>query len=176
MQVVYGNPKVSMSTELAPIDTLELELVQLAREIAMDIRDIETVLKDHGIPPERFEKLKSMPRFRALVESEMVAWNGSLNTQERVKLKAASMLEEYLPELNSRLHDPKETLTAKLEGAKLVSRLAGAGLNGFGVESTGGERFSLTINFSGSKLEISKEVTHQGNLIEGEVINGKAEA
>lgn len=163
-----------MPQELITSDTLELELVQLAREIAMDIRDIETVLKDHGITPERFEKLKSMPRFRALVESEMVAWNGSLNTQERLKLKSASMLEEWLPELNARIHDPKETLTSKLEGGKLIARLAGAGLNGFNVESGGGERFSVTINLGGdSKLTFNKEVTNQGNLIEGEATNGE---
>lgn len=165
-----------MPSDLTIIDNLELSMVQIAREIAMDIRDIEEILKTHGVSPERWNKLKATPRFIALVESEMVAWNGSLNTQERLKLKSACLLEEWLAELNSRLHDPKETLTSKIEGGKLIARLAGAGLNGFGVEGTGGERFSLTINFSGSKLEISKEVTHQGNLIEGEVINGKAEA
>lgn len=157
-----------MANDVSVSSPEELTIVQLAREIAMDIRPFEEILKLYQITPERYETLKSNPRFIALVESEVAAWNGSLNTQERLKLKSASMLEEYLPELNARLHDPKELLSSKLEGAKLVARLAGAGLNGFGVEGVGGERFSITINLGGSeKLTFNKEVTPK--TIDGEV-------
>lgn len=149
-----------MGTELLVSNDLEATLVALAREIAMDIRPFEEILKTHQITPETWIKLQSTPRFVALVESETAAWNGALNTQERLKLKSASMLEEWLPELNARLHDQKELLSAKLEGGKLIARLAGAGLNGFGVDGGGGERFSVTINLGGdAKLTFNKEVT-----------------
>lgn len=136
----------------------ELKLLQIAREIAMDIRPIEEILKLHDINMDQWELLQESPRFRAYMESEAAAWHGSLNTHERVKLKAAAMLEEWLPELNMRMHDRAESLNAKIEAGKLARDLAGFAKNGVGVEGSG-EKFSVTINLGqDSKLTFEKQL------------------
>ncbi|RZN09646.1 hypothetical protein CWO91_16595 [Bradyrhizobium genosp. SA-3] len=108
-----------------------------------------------------------------MLASEVEAWNTALNTSERVKLKAAAMLEEWLPELNNRLHDTEEALPAKIEGGKMLTKLAG--MDGrTGEVAGGGERFSVVINLGnhGPAIEISKEMP---KVIEGEVIASSSE-
>ena len=147
-------------TALATVDAdvTELKLLQLAREIAMDIRPLDEILKNHNLTNEQFELVARMPRFQSYVESEAAAWHGSLNTHERVKLKAAAMLEEWLPELNVRMHDRAESLNAKIEAGKLARDLAGFARNGVGVEGSG-EKFSVTINLGqDSKLTFEKQL------------------
>jgi hypothetical protein len=147
---------MAIVTVLAPSHS-DILLVKLAREIAMDIQPLETILKQYSISPETWETLKSNGKFQNLLFSETEAWNGALNTHERVKLKAASMLEEFLPELNNRLHDRDEALPAKIEGAKLVTRIAGLGER---VDAVGGgERFTVTINLGeDAKLTFDKQL------------------
>jgi hypothetical protein len=145
-------------TVLAPSQS-DIILVKLARELAMDIQPLETILKLYSIDDEAWEKLKLNGKFQNLLFSEAEAWNGALNTHERVKLKAASMLEEFLPELNNRLHDQDEALPAKIEGAKMVARIAGMGERS-DVGGSGGERFTVTINLG----EDSKLLTFEKQL------------
>lgn len=135
-------------------------LVKLAREIAMDIHPIGTVLKQYSISDEHWETLKHNARFQALLASEVETWQSALNTHERVKAKAAAMLEEWLPELNNRLHDADETLPAKIEGGKMLTKLAGMDGRVDGVGAVG-ERVSITINLGAdvAPIKIEKEVT-----------------
>lgn len=154
-------------SELAPITKLtDVTLVRIARELAMDIHPVEEILKTHGIDSKQWENIQEMPRFRALLETEMAQWNGALNTHERVKIKAAAMIEDWLPEAYERLHDKAETLPAKTELGKLVRDLAGFSKGGLNVEG-GGEKFSVTINLGAdSQLKFEKDVTPK--VIDGE--------
>lgn len=149
-----------MSTPVVVESVSELVLVKLAREIAMDIHPIETILKQYSITSERWEELQRLPRFIALLESEVGAWNTALNTHERVKLKSAAMMEEWLPELNNRLHDRHEALPAKIEAGKLLTKMAGIGERG-PAEGGGGERFTVTINLGAGStpITIARDVT-----------------
>ncbi len=105
----------------------EMRLVKLAREIAMDIRDLNEILTTHDVSLDDFEKIKCNERFKSILSAEVTAWHGAVNVNERVKIKAGSMLEEYLPELYSRINDRKESLSSKIEATKLLERLAGMG-------------------------------------------------
>lgn len=135
-----------------------IALVKLAREIAMDIQPIETILKQYSITAQMWERLQSNSRFQSLLSSEVEAWNTALNTHERVKLKAAAMLEEWLPELNNRIHDREEALPAKIEGGKMLTKIAGIGVSAVD-GSGGGERFTVTINLGeDSKFTFEKQL------------------
>jgi hypothetical protein len=164
----YHEGYIVSSKEVSHIGR-ELPLVKLAREIAMDIQPIESILKQYSITDERWEELQRNARFKALVDSESEAWNSAVNTHERVKLKAAAMMEEWLPELNNRLHDLEETLPAKIEGGKMLAKIAGMGER-VANEGPVGERFTVTINLGAqaAPIEISKELP--GKVIEGEVV------
>lgn len=140
----------------------DTKILRLAREIAVDHDDLETILERHQIEPKDWEDIRRDPRFLQILESEVAAWNSALNTHERTKLKAAALIEEWLPEANARLHDSKENLPAKVELGKLLARIAGMGLNGVGVEGGGAEKFSVTINLGGdAQLKFTKDLPLQ---------------
>ena len=136
----------------------DIGLVKLAREIAINHFPIETILETHQISNETWERIKENPRFQALLKAQIEEWNGALNTHERTKLKAAAMIEDYLPEGNTRLNDRTETLNSKVELLKLLARIAGMGESK--TEGVGsGEKFSVTINLGADqKLTFEKDV------------------
>jgi hypothetical protein len=146
-------------------------LVRLAREIAIDHYPLETILERYQVSTEQWETIKVSPRFTALLEVETADWHGALNTNERTKLKAAAMIEDFLPEAHARMHDASETLPSKTELAKLVAKIAGMGertdINGVGSS----EKFSVTINLGADQqLQFAKQVTPK--VIEVEAIKG----
>jgi hypothetical protein len=118
--------------------------LQLAREIAADMREIPDILAIYEINSEQWETLQGSPRFRRLLQTSMEEWQSVANTAERVKVKSLAFVEEVLPEFYGRVHDPKETLSAKNEVLKTISRLAGIGGTVEGAIT--GERMVITIN------------------------------
>lgn len=168
MRKLASNPAL---TQLVPLG--DLHLLKLAREIAADVQTLDVILKNHGIEEAEWEKIKESHSFQRLLKNAVEEWNSATNTPERVKVKAASLIEEFLPELNSRIHDPRENLNHKVEAAKLARDLAGLGARN--VEATSvGERFSVTINLgdTGQQLRFEKEATPEVGppTIEGEVV------
>lgn len=145
----------------------DLTLVQLAREIAMNIQSIETILETRQIDIETWDRIKVTPRFTSLLETETAAWNSAVNTHERVKLKSAALVEDWLPEAYARMNDTSENLNAKTELAKLVARLAGMGLNNANITDGSGERFSVTINL-GNDAQLKFEKQLPMKVVEGE--------
>lgn len=154
-----------------PNPVTELQLVKVARDLAMDIHPLETILKTHQITPIAWESLQNNTRFQRILGSEIEAWGSAANTAERVRLKSLSFVEEALPEFYARAHDPKEALSAKVEVLKTVARFAGVGVASAEAGFVG-ERFSVTINLGqgpdGTQVRIDKAVT--APVIEGEVL------
>jgi hypothetical protein len=135
----------------------DITLIKVAREIAINHYPLETILERYKIEQDQWEELRLNPRFSELLEREIAEWSGALNTFERTKLKAAAMIEEYLPEGNARIHDSKENLPAKVELLKWLAKIAGMGERDFTTANGSGERFSVTINLGAdSKLEFEK--------------------
>lgn len=70
------------------------------------------------------------------------------------------MVEAWLPELFARMHDRNENLNAKIEAGKLVSKLAGMGIEKANINGGDGERFSVTINLGEDRnIKIEKDIT-----------------
>lgn len=131
----------------------------LAREIAADINNLETILDAHQIDAEQWASYQTHPRFVQLLVSAKVEWSSAENTEQRVKIKSAAMIEMWLEEAHRLLHSTAESLSAKTELAKLIARFAGMGLAGAGISDGGGERFSLTINLGADRtLKFTKEL------------------
>jgi hypothetical protein len=145
----------------------DLKLLRLARELAMDLNTVETILKTHEVSPSQWETIQEDQRFLKLLAGEIEAWNAAANTQERTKLKAGMLVEEWLVEANARIHDKAETLTAKTEVVKVLTGIAQMGKAAG--EGAGAERFSVTINLGGdNKIKIEKMLPHK--VIEGEIV------
>jgi len=134
--------------------------VKLAREIAIDHHELGDILTRYGVTELEWERIRTDPRFQSLLKTEIEAWQSAVNTHERTKLKAAAMIEEWMPEAMGRLHDKGENLSAKVELGKLIARIAGMGLNNAEINGGVGEKFSVTINLgSDNQLKFEKEVT-----------------
>jgi hypothetical protein len=138
----------------------DLIFVQLAREIAMDIQPLEAILKSHEINENRWSEISANPRFLGYLQTAMSEWNSALNTGERVKLKALSMVEEALPEMYARMHDPRELLASKVRAMEVIGKIGGVGVTGLGnTPGSGSEKFSVTINLGADQqLKISADV------------------
>lgn len=135
----------------------DLTLIKLAREIAIDHHDTETILKRYQISDESWSKIKDSPRFTQLLISEITAWHSAVNTQERTKYKAMALLEEWLEEGNSRLYDRQEALNHKVELVKILAKIAGMDRSE-GSGGGGGETFKVTINLGeDAKLHFEKQ-------------------
>jgi hypothetical protein len=137
----------------------DMKLVKLAREIAMGIKEIPDILFDNGLTQREFEELQTVSHFNKILASEIAAWGSAVNTAERVKLKAVSMLEEYLPELYSRLNDRGEPLMGKVKAMELVSKLAGFGDRDISAEGKPGDKVQVIINLGAdNRLVYQKEL------------------
>lgn len=147
-------------TMLAPEDVSELTLLKLSREIAKDIHPLETILERHGISLDLWDKISKIPRFNALLQSQIEAWHSATNTSERVKIKSLSFVEELLPEMYERANDPREPLSSKVELLKTIGKFGGVGMSSF--EGAMGEKLSVTINLGAdSQLRFEKDITPQ---------------
>lgn len=151
-------------TKIEPKDISELTLLKLSREIAKDIHPIETILERFGISLELWDEITKLPRFASFLQSEKEAWDGASNTPERVKIKSLSFVEELLPEMYERAHDPREPLSSKVELLKTIGRFGGVGASEGG--GAVGEKLSVTINLGAdSQLTFEKDITPK--VIEG---------
>ena len=148
----------------------QAKLVQIAREIAINHKDVDDILKDHSITQEEWDELRESQEFARLLEGEIVAWQSATNTHERTKLKAAALIELWLEEANARLYDGKETLSAKTELAKLIARIAEMGASTSAGAELGG-KFSVTINLGAAQqIKIERELPPK--VIDGEAVSG----
>lgn len=136
------------------------DLVKLAREVAMDIRPLDTVLKDYHLPLAEYTLLLDNPTYwRVLCEAQK-EWNSALTTPERVKLSAAALLEQALPMIGARAGDRLEDLNKVVEAGKLLGKLSQ--LDGTGPQTGGSEKFSITINTGSGAVRIEAGKTKSG--------------
>jgi hypothetical protein len=127
----------------------EGRLVRLARELAMEMRSTDKILAAYGVGSAEWDSLTRNPWFQSVMASEMAQWNAASTTHERVKLKSAVLVEQFLEEANRRLHDADETLSSKVELFKTLARIANLGV-GDGESSSGG--FRVVINIAGQPV------------------------
>ena len=123
---------------------LEDKLPVLARELAMGIYEVEDILTRYGISWDEFERIQGMGRFQKLLETTTVEWGSTLNTRERIKVKALAGVEDGLAGLFMSAKDTRETLASRVEAYKLARVLAGIGEKD--PNEIAPEKFTLTIN------------------------------
>ncbi len=137
----------------------DLLMVRLARAIAQDIIELEKILEVNKVSQETWDIIERHPRFQKYLQDAIVEWNAAENAPERVKIKAAAAIEEWLPEGFSQMHNQDAPLLHRNDLAKLMAKLGGMDRSGVGIEGGGGERFSVTINLGAdSKLTYNKEL------------------
>lgn len=116
----------------------------LARELAMDIRDLDDVLTAFQISPHDFEAIRTDKRFDKMLQACIAEWASATNTESRVKIKAASALELAILPLFKAVTDTDQPLNHRVEGIKTLAKLSGMEDKGGGGPAANG--FSITIN------------------------------
>lgn len=136
----------------------DILLVTLSREIAMNVFKLEDILERHNVDEKTWDFIQSHPRFTQLLQNAVVEWESALNTEERVKVKSATMIELWLTHASALLHSQDEDTGKKTELAKFIARLANMGVPNTQVNG-GGERLSVIINLGSDQLKIEKDIT-----------------
>jgi len=141
-------------------------LIALAREFVMDVHDPETILKLYDITPKDWESIQQNKTFQNYVRSFKDEWNSALNTEQRVKIKSAVLIEQWLSEAYRLMWLKNESLNSRTELAKLVAKLAGGGFTNAPVEGNT-EAVKITINLGNeSPIQIEKDVSATSKVIE----------
>ena len=131
---------------------------KLARWIATELYELPEILEKLGLSEEFYAYITSQPDYAAMLLRERDLWNDPVNVSERVKSKAGTIIEKWLVEAWARMHDQEETLAAKTELAKLITRLAGMGVDRTSLNGVEHDRFVVNINLGQDKLTYSKEI------------------
>jgi hypothetical protein len=160
-------PAVSVPVT-APVTSQPLTpfiIAGLAREIAMNIREVDEILQTYKLTPETYEKLKTNDFFTKLVDMARIEWHSATNTINRTQIEAAALVEQAMPHIYARMLNNNENLNHVVDAGKWLSDIGG--LKKDPTKGQPGERFQITINlgadtkieFDGSKLPISGEPT-----------------
>ena len=130
-------------------------LAQLAREVAMNIRERSTILRDFNLTDEHYAFLETYHEFyKHALKAACIEWHAPLNTQERIKVEAAAILEDSLVGLGARMQNRAEGLPGVVEVAKLFAKVAGVGeLDGS--NAAPGERFTINIDLGGDTKTVT---------------------
>lgn len=113
-----------MTTEnTAPAELFAVDFAALAREIAMDIFDIDQILDVHRLSDEEWQRISAHPKFIAMLREMTADWNSAGNTKERVRLKAATGLESVLEIYIRDVMDTAIPLNQRVEAGKFLARL-----------------------------------------------------
>jgi hypothetical protein len=89
--------------------------------------------------------------FRSAYQEAKRLWSSDLNVQERIRLKAAYMLEDSLPDLFKIIKDDSQPGAAKLEAIEKLGKLSQVMVQ---KGPTQGERHTIVINVGDKPLEI----------------------
>lgn len=159
---------MNTSASLPPLHDRETSMLKVARELAIGIYELDDILKNCNVGLHEFEEWKRNPRFLEYLKSERDAWNSAVNAPERIRLKSTVVLEEFLTEAYSALHDRSTPLNQRVELGKLLAKMAGIGETKV---IGGGSGFQLTINIGDGKESIS--IRPQMQVIDGDYSEGE---
>lgn len=134
-------------------------LLELAREVAMNIQDLPVILQNSGLTQQQYDQIATIPFYTRALEAMRVDWESAGNTNKRLAIKAATALEATLPKLTGRLSDKEEGLDAVVKGAHLLAKIAGVDENKK-QSGDGADKFTITINLGADqKLTFEKDIT-----------------
>ena len=119
----------------------------LAAELAVGLLPLPDVLKRFDISKDQLKLLLKDQQFKSMVRQFKHEWHAASNAKDRIKLKAAMMVEENLLELHRLFLDIELNPTARLDAFKQMTVLADVQPKKDAPDS--GPRFMLTLNLAG---------------------------
>lgn len=138
-----------------PPTDLDGKMRRIARELAMDLYSLDQILAHCDTTVQEFEQLKKHPQFTNYYTQFKDEWSTATNAKERAKIKASIIMEEFMEEAYTSLHDKKQPLNHRTELGKLVAKIAEMGEPRLNAGANGGPAFSLTINIGDPRNNVT---------------------
>lgn len=126
----------------------------LASELAIGMLPIPDILKRFGMTTVQLKQLLRDQTFKNMVKQFKAEWHEASNSKERIRLKAAIMVEENLVELHRIFNDIEMNPSTRLEAFKQMTTLADVQPRHTGPDNSG-PKFNLTLNLG----DTSKSLT-----------------
>ena len=123
---------------------------RLAWELTANILPMGEIMKRYDLDFDSLAEKRLDPTFRAVLEEYGRAWSSSLSAQERIRVKAALLVEDGLLDIFRILKSADTAPAAKLDAFTALSKAGDVG-TAKKDSAAGGERFSVTINLPGSQ-------------------------
>lgn len=154
--------------ELGAAEALSNTDGRLAWEIASGIASVPEICKRYAMSPQDFKRKLGDPMFRKAVREAKSLWNSDLNVQQRIRLKAAFLVEDSLLDIFAILKNEGGLAVNRLDAFKKLIEVAdmtpkskgeGTVNNGFKVNiilgDAPGERVTIDATAVGGTLPAS---------------------
>jgi hypothetical protein len=125
-------------------------LTRLARERAMNIKNLDELLNIFELTKEQYEQIEQDPTFKRVLEQYNIEWNSALTSPERVRLRSLATYEDGMQFIADRMTNPNEPLASCIEAAKMFAKTGGIGEKKDEIPTA--ERFVIQINMGENKM------------------------
>ena len=151
-----SNPALPLTAAVNPVaDPYTIQsIAALVRDLAVNMYDIEYILKKHKLTQEEYEGLCQNEFFKRAMEVAATEWNSPLSTNKRLAMQAAIGLEDAMPLMAARMLKQNEPVQNIVELAKIFTKIAGVGEEKTTAPPT--EKFHITIDLGGDIVRFEK--------------------
>lgn len=144
---------------------------RLVWELAAEISKPAEILKRYGLTAQDLKAKTNDKMFIAALREAKNAWKSDLNVQQRVRLKAALLLEDSLVDILMIIKTPEMSAVNKLEATKQLASMGDVGPRKTG-SADPGSGFKLVINLGDNS---PKSVTIDGHALPAPAATADAE-
>ena len=132
------------------MNTTHANLAKLAREIAMDVEDVDTILSVNQIDDDTWSRIQANPQFQSMLSNMVIEWNSASNARARIRVKAQTAIEALIDLLVREVASGEAPLTQKVDAIRQLARLGELEGKEFG-GGQAGDRVSIVINMGPSE-------------------------
>lgn len=97
---------------------------RIAWEIAAEIADVPTILTRYGLTVADFRNKLKDPMFRQAIREAKALWKSDLNVQQRIRLKAAFLVEDSILDVFAIIKNENMPAGTKLEAFEKLMKTA----------------------------------------------------
>ena len=146
LPTVKSSDKTSFLQNTAPI---------VAYEIASGLYDLEDILARHDWTVDEFKRIGASEPFRHMVQEAKAEWS-TVDSQERIRLKAKVASEEGMLTVYGMINDDNIPPVVRLDAYKTLTRMAGVDAIAKAAEGEGsGGKFQIVLNFGGPQTPMT---------------------
>ena len=132
----------------------------LVRDVAQNMYDLPTILKNHSLNEAQYQILSNNEFFKKALEQFTLDWHSAANTHKRLALEAAIALEDALPMVAARAHKTTEPLGEVVALVKTLAEIAGSiGNKGTNQLQGPSDKFKIIINLGADTIQREASAT-----------------